>query len=195
MRGLAAGVTASVGLPLLEAMLDAHGTALANGEPLPLRLGTFFWGNGIVPGNWTPDATGPGWLATPNLQPLFDAGVVPDVTVLSGFNHESAVGCHTPGRALMLSGSWDGSSFDGTGGTSSATLPSVDQLAADVLGQSTTFPSIEIAISQAGIAGPPDTFSASWRDGTLLPAEVSPQALFDRLFLGFEPTTAFARRD
>lgn len=187
LRGLTAAGSALVGLPLLDAMLDRHGVALASGEPLPLRLGTFFWGNGIVPGNWTPATTGEGWAPTPNLQPLHDAGVVPDVTVVSGMRHDSAVGCHNPGRALMLSGSWNGMQFDGSSGTSSATLPSVDQLAADVLGQGTTFPSLEIAVSRSGIGSVDDTFSCSWRDGTLLPAETSPRALFDRLFLGFQP--------
>jgi hypothetical protein len=191
LRGLTAGGLAAVGLPLLDAMLNVHGTALASGEPLPLRLGTFFWGNGIVPGNWTPAEVGPGWLPTPNLQPLHDAGVVGDVTVISGMRHDSAVGCHNPGRALMLSGSWNGMSFDGSTGTSSATLPSVDQLAADVLGQGTTFPSLELAISRAGIGGPEDTFGCAWRDGNLLPAETSPRALYDRLFLGFQPDDSF----
>lgn len=187
LRGLTAAGGAMVALPLLDAMLDRHGTALATGEPLPLRLGTFFWGNGIVPGNWTPAATGEGWAPTPNLQPLFDAGVVADVAVISGMRHDSAVGCHNPGRALMLSGSWNGSSFDGSSGTSSATLPSVDQLVADHLGQGTTFPSIELAISRSGIGSVDDTFGCAWRDGNLLPAETSAQALFDRLFLGFQP--------
>ena len=64
LRGLTSAGAALVGLPLLDVMLDRHGTALASGEPLPLRLGTFFWGNGIVPGNWVPAATGAGWAAT-----------------------------------------------------------------------------------------------------------------------------------
>jgi hypothetical protein len=187
LRGLTAGGLAAVGLPLLDAMLNVHGTALAGGEPLPLRLGTFFWGNGIVPGNWVPAEVGPGWLPTPNLQPLHDAGVVSDVTVISGMRHDSAVGCHNPGRALMLSGSWNGMSFDGSQGTSSATMPSVDQLVADLNAGATTFPSIELAVSRAGITGPEDTFGCAWRDGNLLPAETSPRALFDRLFLGFSP--------
>ncbi len=187
LRGLFAGAGATVGLPLLEAMLDTHGTALANGEPLPLRLGTFFWGNGISPADWHPTMVGPDWAATPNLQPLHDAGVVPDIAVLTGFAHDSTVGCHTPGRALMLSGSWDGTNFEGGAGTSSATRPSVDQLVADVFGQMTTFASLELAVSTVGIGGAQDTYSTAWREGTLLPAEASPRALFDRLFLGFEP--------
>lgn len=191
LRGLTAGGMAAVSLPLLDVMLDRHGTALASGDPLPLRLGTFFWGNGIVPGNWTPAQTGVGWQPTPNLQPLHDAGVVSDVTVVSGLKHDAAVGCHNPGRALMLSGSWNGSQFDGSTGTSSATLPSVDQLVADHSGQDTTFKSLELAISRAGIGGPEDTFGCAWRDGNLLPAETSPRALFDRLFLGFTPDDSY----
>lgn len=186
LRGLTAGGMAAVGLPLLEAMLDRHGTALANGEPLPLRLGTFFWGNGVRPGDWAPAQVGPGWSPTPNLQPLHDAGVVADVTVVSGLRHATPVGCHNPGRALMLSGSWDGNQFDGAAGRSSATLPSVDQLVADHFAGLTTFPSLELAVSRAGITGE-DTFGCAWRDGNLLPAELSPRALHDRLFLGFEP--------
>lgn len=187
LRGLTTAGAALVGLPLLDMMLDRHGTALASGEPLPLRLGTFFWGNGIVPGNWVPAATGEGWAPTPNLQPIHDAGVVSDVTVISGMKHDSAVGCHNPGRALMLSGSWNGMAFDGSSGTSSATLPSVDQLVADYYGSSTTFPSLELAISRSGIGAVDDTFGCAWRDANLLPAETSPRALFDRLFLGFTP--------
>jgi hypothetical protein len=188
LRGLTTAGMAMVGLPLLDVMRDGNGMALADGEPLPLRLGTFFWGNGIVPGNWTPAATGAGWAATPNLQPLHDAGVVADVTVISGMRHDSAVGCHNPGRALMLSGSWNGMAFDGASGTSSATLPSVDQLVADHYGSMTTFPSLEIAISRAGIAGTlEDTFGCAWRDGNLLQAETSPRTLYDRIFLGFTP--------
>lgn len=186
LRGLTAGGAAAVGLPLLEVMVNEHGTALASGEPLPLRLGTFFWGNGIRPGDWTPAAVGAGWAPTPNLQPIHDAGVVADLSVVSGLKHANAVGCHNPGRALMLSGSWDGTPFDGSSGRSAATLPSVDQLAADHFASLTTFPSIELAVSKAGIAGA-DTFGCAWRDGNLLPAETSPRALFDRLFLGFTP--------
>jgi len=191
LRGLTTAGAAMVGLPLLDVMLDRHGTALASGEPLPLRLGTYFWGNGIVPGdanvNWLPTTTGAGWAPTLNLQPIHDKGVVADVTVISGMRHEAAVGCHNPGRSLMLSGSWNGVAFDGTSGTSSATMPSVDQLVADYYGSSTTFPSLEIAISRSGISALDDTFSCSWRDANLLPAETSPRALFDRLFLGFTP--------
>src|SRR5690242_8158912 len=50
LRGALRGSAVCLGLPLLEAMLNSHGTALAAGTPLPVRYGTFFWGNGLP---WT----------------------------------------------------------------------------------------------------------------------------------------------
>ena len=47
LRGLLRGSAVCMGLPLLEAMLNENGTALAQGELLPVRYGTFFWGNGL----------------------------------------------------------------------------------------------------------------------------------------------------
>jgi hypothetical protein len=181
------GATATLGLPLLEAMLDAHGEALASGDPLPRRFGVFFWGNGVVPGDWLPVATGEGWAPTPALQPLHDAGVVPDVTIVSGTRLELGVGCHASGRALLLSGSYDGVTPEAPSGISAATTMSCDQIAADHIGGDTTFRSIELAVSRAGTFGSNDDYSCSWREANLLPAESSPSALFDRLFTGFTP--------
>src|SRR5262249_4474171 len=50
LKGILGGSTFCLGLPLLEQMLDNHGTALAAGTPLPIRYGMFFWGNGLP---WT----------------------------------------------------------------------------------------------------------------------------------------------
>ena len=73
-------------MPLLEPMLNRHGTALAQGASLPKRYGLFFWGGGLPwtfrhkqpprAGNpepkdipdldtWTPTATGKGFEITP----------------------------------------------------------------------------------------------------------------------------------
>ena len=60
LRGATAGVGAAVGLPILEAMLNGNGDALAAGAPLPKRFGEFFWGNGVVIKSWYPAATGAG---------------------------------------------------------------------------------------------------------------------------------------
>src|SRR5215467_143542 len=70
LRGAAYGVGAAIGLPLLDAMLDDHGTALAAGTPLPKRFGVWYWGNGVVASQWFPSGNGPTWQLTPLMQPL-----------------------------------------------------------------------------------------------------------------------------
>jgi hypothetical protein len=94
LRGMVRGSAVCMGLPLLEAMLNDSGTALAAGNELPVRYGLFFWGNG-VPWSWrhtgttdtvspgieheldmsltdeyTPTTTGKGFAVTETLRPL-----------------------------------------------------------------------------------------------------------------------------
>src|SRR5262245_25508084 len=56
LRGAWGGSIVAVGLPLLERMLNTHGTALAAGTALPKRYGLFFWGEGL-PANYRHNAT------------------------------------------------------------------------------------------------------------------------------------------
>src|SRR5258708_2000855 len=57
LRGAIGGSVLSLGLPLLEPMLNSHGTALAAGTGLPKRYGFFFWGHGL-PLNYRHNAVG-----------------------------------------------------------------------------------------------------------------------------------------
>ena len=61
LRGAAGGVFSAIALPTLEAMLDSHGTAYAQGQPFPKRFGVFFWGNGVRLARWNPAQTGADW--------------------------------------------------------------------------------------------------------------------------------------
>lgn len=191
LRGAAAAGVVTVPLPVLEAMLDVHGEALANGDELPKRLGVFYWGNGRAQDGWTPTPDGAGgWTPSENLQPIVDAGLGADVAVVTGLHGGSATGCHVPARALILSGHYnaaDPAAGALNPGIALSAHPSFDQIAADHIGQDTLFPTIEIAISNAGFQGVNDTYSCSWRDNNVLPAELDPQALWDRLFAGFTP--------
>ncbi|WP_129782417.1 DUF1552 domain-containing protein [Peristeroidobacter soli] len=47
LRGIVNGGVVSVGLPLLNCFLNDNGTAHADGRPLPVRFGTWFWGCGM----------------------------------------------------------------------------------------------------------------------------------------------------
>jgi len=138
LRGMLGASGVAVGLPLLEAMLDAHGEAHADGTSLPLRFGVWFWGNGTQPGAWAPATQGAGWEATGLLSGL--AAVKSYVNVVSGgvlpvpgVNNphvEGAVGILAAGNPL-LHDSYSGQSDDWNFLT--VPSPSVDQVAADTL--------------------------------------------------------------
>lgn len=86
LRGLF-GTT--IGLPLLECMLNDSGTAYAQGAALPLRYFLFFCPTSLVTSGsrqegLTPTQTGTGWDVRPVLQPLVDRGVAADTSVVSG---------------------------------------------------------------------------------------------------------------
>src|SRR5690606_19718608 len=69
LKGLFAGSAVTVGLPPLEAMMNATGTAWADGENFPTRFVLWTWGNGIIPHKWLPEGTGTGddWALSPEL--------------------------------------------------------------------------------------------------------------------------------
>lgn len=190
LRGMLGASTVTLGLPMLEAMLDVHGEALANGDPLPRRFGVWFWGNGVAPESWVPSTEGLGWEPSPILQPLVDAGVASEVTVVSGMTLPGiAASEHFNSMAGVLSGHDSApTNFYGEG----TPEPTCDQIAAQHIGGHTMFRSLELAVSRAdGVAGiiDPDA-SAAWTTANFLPAETSPRALFERLFgLGFSPDT------
>ena len=188
LRGVLGGVGCAVGLPALEAMLNGNGNAYASGEALPLRFGTWYFGNGVPGEAWAPAQTGPDWMPTSCLQALADPIIKPYVSIISGTDLGVGFGDHITSRAVAFSGATTAP----TGGQADAatTMPSCDQIAADLLGATSTFRSLELGVSRAYImGGGNDEFSIAMKDGQLLPAEFSPKALFDRLFLGFSPDT------
>src|SRR5262245_29223438 len=104
LRGvLAGGVSVAVPLPRLHGMLNGNGTAYADGTALPIRFGTWFFGNGIIPERWVPARTGTGanWTLSEELAPL--AEIKPWLTVLTGFSikvPDSAPHSSMPAAAL-----------------------------------------------------------------------------------------------
>jgi hypothetical protein len=128
LRGLAYGAGVSVGLPVLEAMLDSHGRALADGTALPKRFGVFFWGNGVRLASYLPSTTGT-YALSDTLKPL--EKVKDYVSVASGFSiktgnerghHAGCVGILS--AAPMLSQDPKGAPY-----ASTFNAPSIDQVA------------------------------------------------------------------
>ena len=107
LRGsLASGLSVGIGLPLLEAMLNGHGTALAQGTALPKRFGVFFFGNGrgVEADKWRPTGAGASWTPSLELAPLM--GIKDYVSVVTGMNARLANSPqgHHKGSAAILSG-------------------------------------------------------------------------------------------
>jgi hypothetical protein len=134
LRGvLAGGIGVAVPLPRLIAMLNGNGTAYAAGQPLPVRYGTWFFGNGIIPNRWVPAQTGTGdaWKLSEQLAPLQE--VKPWLSVISGFSIKVPNNApHASMPAAALSGAQVGGN--------STQLPTIDQLIAKAIGGGTTYP-------------------------------------------------------
>src|SRR5690606_5294161 len=81
LRGVLGGMTVTVGTPVLEACLNTNGTAYANGSPLPVNFGSWFWGLGFN-GPWKPRQMGPGITLDGHLSAL--APFADSINVFSG---------------------------------------------------------------------------------------------------------------
>lgn len=177
LRGLlTGGVAVAVPLPRLAGMLDANGTAYADGTPLPLRFGTWFFGNGIIPERWNPTAAGSGdaWQLSPSLEPLKE--VKPWLTVVSGLRVKvPSLFAHKSMPAAVLTGA----QAEQKGNVQ---LPSIDQRIAPLIGRGTAFPTgLHVGISSTTGAGALD-FNISFTGANAPnPPEYSPVALFKKL--------------
>jgi uncharacterized protein DUF1552 len=183
LRGAAYGVGAAVGLPLLEAMLDRHGEALAAGTPLPKRFGEFFWGNGVVPKSWYPAQTGAAWQLTPQLMPL--AKVKDYLSIVSGT--VVYLPYQVPGHFGSLQAITSAALGTPQGGLHYAyAARSMDQLVAEKIGTTTRFKSLHLAVastdaSDAEFGAVAKSISHNGPNSPNLP-EYNPIAFYDRVF-------------
>lgn len=181
LRGVAGGTAAAVGLPVLEAMLNANGTAHSDGSPLVRRLATFHFGNGVIRNRFIPTTEGPTYALTPMLAPL--EPVKDYCHVLTGFEnkHRQRI-THHEGMAGM----WSGHPFVSLGGGLNSRFggPSIDQVAAAHIGENTVFPSLQLGCSKrvSTDEGPTMQFMSHKSSTEPLPPEYSPRAVFQRLF-------------
>ena len=183
LRGVLGAAGVAIGLPVLEMMLNSNGTALAQGQPLPKRLGVFFWGNGVKLDRWNPTTTGAGWQLSPALEPL--GALQPYVSVVSGMNimtgNERG---HHAGTVGILSGApMIPQPHPNSGYVSTFSAPSIDQVAAAAIG-STKYKSLELGISRRVVKGEGTTLMTLSHNGpdSVNPPEYDPAAFFNRIF-------------
>jgi hypothetical protein len=182
LRGLlATGAGVAIPLPLLNAMINDNGTALAvSGAPVSPLYVTWFFGNGILPGRWKPSSTGAGsaWQLSPQLEPL--AEVKSHLTVVSGLEGKlvAAGNEHPSGSAAATTG------FPLNGDAVRA--PSIDQLVADLISEGAPYRSIELGVTPATPNGNPHSLHSVSHGGPNARnnPEFDPRAVFERLFAG-----------
>jgi len=191
LRGaLAGGAMATLGLPLLESMLSSHGTALADGNALPQRFVTWFFGNGFLLPRFVPAMTGPDFPLSEQLAPL--APVRDYCSVLTGWHNRSAQKItHHEGMVIF-----SGYNFDRQGQPglySVAGGPTIDQVVADAIeksGVTTTVKSLQIGVSRhlSEMDSGTTMHNLSHRGpAEPLPPVFNPQEVWGNLFGGFTP--------
>jgi Protein of unknown function (DUF1552) len=181
------GMGATLALPLLDAMVPAFA---ADRAPWTPRLGFVYVGNGIVHKTFKLTGTGAAFEFSPVLRPL--APLRDYLTVVSGLDHAQAnnfgdgTGDHPRSSAAWLSGVH---AYDRTRpGVEVKLATTADQLAADVLGASTSVRSLELAVDTAtqSACDSGDCFyvnTVSWRNETTPNlTENHPRVVFERLF-------------
>jgi hypothetical protein len=180
LRGVAGGIGVTLGLPMLEAMLNRNGTALADGMPLPQRFGVFFWGNGVKVKYWVPAQTGAAWQLSPLLMPF--AKVKDSVSIVSGTGVYTGHG-HFPSLQGILSGA---AGIPQGGLNNAYATQTMDQAIAAKIGTTTRFKSLELGVaatdaSDADFGAVSKALSHNGPNSPNLP-EHNPIALYDRVF-------------
>ncbi len=170
LRGMLQGGAVSVGLPILDCLLNTNGTAFAaTGSGLPVRFATWFWALGLGEAEWRPKTAGADYELPVQLAPL-----KPFQKKMNLFS----------GGQVFLDGQSNNTHFTGVQGQMTGKVSSTegyfgsfDTVIADVIDNGTRFHSIEATCS----GDPKATWSARAGSG-LQPAEVSPLALYTRIF-------------
>src|SRR5689334_557267 len=178
------GVGATMALPLLEAMVPAA-TPLAKTAAQPVRrLGFVFMPMGCDITRWTPPGD-----KLDRLSPILSslAPVRDHVSVISNMELQNAYpGSHATSNSAFLSAA----KAKLTESTDYYLGTTVDQIAAQHVGQETQLPSLELAMDLMQVVGQCDNGYAcvyqnnlSWSSPTTpLPAEAHPRIVFESLF-------------
>ncbi|MFA7388298.1 MAG: DUF1552 domain-containing protein [Thiohalobacteraceae bacterium] len=179
LRGVINGAKVGMALPFLDIFLDVNGEALAaTGQRLPVRFGTWIWGCGFIPERWIPTSEGTDYTMPPDLEPL--APYRKQMAIFSGFDVKLDGVANKPHMTGNL-GLRTGIPVP----TETVRAPTFDVLIGEAIGDGTRFRSLELSAS--GIER-----SYSFRGaGSPNPSEVSPVALYQRIFgEGFQDPNA-----
>jgi hypothetical protein len=180
------GVGVTMALPLLESMLPAATALAQTAAKGRTRFGAIYVPHGATMDKWTPAAEGAGFELSEILQPLKPfyerINVISDLSHPQAYGGGSATSNHNRSAATFLSGA------HAEAGPRAHLGITMDQFAAQHIGQDTPLPSIEMMIEDATLSCG-DGLSCAYRDTiswqgptSPLPMQNNPQVVFERLF-------------
>jgi hypothetical protein len=172
-------------LPLLESMIPAATPMAQTAAGPKTRFGAIYFPHGATMYKWTPAKEGTDFEFSEILQPLEPfrnyVNIISDMSHPSAYGSGSATANHNRSAASFLTGA------HAKEGPQAYLGVSMDQVAAQKIGQETPLPSIEMAIEGSTLSC--DGLSCayrntiSWQSPTSpLPMQNSPQVVFVRLF-------------
>lgn len=184
-RTLLKGIGATLALPALEAMRPVMAAGTAGN--FPVRMAMLYMPNGVRPDRWTPEGTGSKFRLSPILSPLESHR--DDILVLTGLQNKASFG--GDGHYVKTGGWLTGTTITKTTGSDiNSGGISLDQLAAQKIGQGCKLPSLELG-TESVVSGIDTNVNytrlyashISWKTPTVpLPCEINPRVAFDRLF-------------
>jgi hypothetical protein len=189
------GLGTAIALPVLDSMLPGLARASAplsgaEGKTLPRRLAFVYVPNGANMADWTPKQSGRDYELPFILEPLKQQQeqfmVLSGLAQDHGWAHGDGPGDHARASATFLTAC----KARKTPGADIKVGVSVDQIAAQRLGEQTRLSSLELGTDRARLAGNCDSgyscaysFNISWKtESTPMPPLVDPRHVFDRLF-------------
>ncbi|MES2606779.1 MAG: DUF1552 domain-containing protein [Pseudomonadota bacterium] len=186
-RQLLRGTGVALSLPLLDAMIPAATAQTKTAANITPRLGFVYVPHGAIMRDFTPEATGTNFEFKPILKPLEQYR--DKLNIISGLGHVAAdtSAVHSLSPCTWLSGVRPKPTL----GSDALAGVTADQFAAQVIGQDTPLPSLELATEDhSGLIGACDRDygciymnTLSWRSPTTPnPMEINPRKVFERLF-------------
>jgi len=178
------GAGAMIALPFLDAMVPARTALAKTAAAAKPRLAFVYFPHGAIMEKWTPAKAGKDFELSPILEPLKD--FKDKLTIVSGLGNR-------PGESqavhAIVPATWLSCVHPKQGQEPNMAI-TVDQMAANHIGQETPLPSLEIATEPQGGGGACDRDYGCNYSGTIsfrtpttpLPMEYNPRKLFERLF-------------
>ena len=208
------GLGTALALPMLDCMVPSltrssfgatAGSVGGAAAKAPTRMAFVYIPNGVNIAKWRPDAPGTDYELPVTLEALKPHQK--DINVISGLSNRNGFGLGDGGGDHARSmGSWLTAAHPRkTAGADIKAGISVDQVAANAIGDATRFASLQLSCDKGQEAGSCDSgyscayqFNVSWRSETQpMNPEVEPRVVFERLFGGGsagETAEARARR-